>query len=74
VEHLLRACETMKELKISQNKIKRGKRLGMKYNLKGNKILWVEFSEKQTKKKKKFLNFTWNFTASFTNSQLYTKS
>jgi hypothetical protein len=37
VEHLLLACETMKELKIGQNKTKGGNRLGVKYDSKGKK-------------------------------------
>jgi hypothetical protein len=38
VEDLLIACETMKELKIGQNKTKGGNRLGVKYDSKGNKF------------------------------------
>jgi hypothetical protein len=39
VEHLLLACETMKELKIGQNKTKGDKRLGMKYDSKETNLM-----------------------------------
>jgi hypothetical protein len=71
LEHLLLACETMKELKIGQNKTKGGNRLGVKYDLKGNNLMG---RTRQTMDPKKIRNCTWNLTASFTNSQVYTKT